>query len=279
LWRADIARNMAMAGRYYGTPMVYKDKIYTLCPRGGNERQNITCYNRFTGELIWERIDFPDNIEGYQIIANNSTLVVFSVGNSFAAGYNLETGNQEFFTKFDSPLPFGASVHVVRGKIYSQAKYHILKIDLDAKKVTASYDGEFNGYIINDDLYVIIGSKIIRKDIETSRIKWSWETPLKDTMQSVYKMSFNEQPDGYSYNIFNYPFIVTNKYVFWVNAATRYHTGMKVSQVFNSLFILNKETGKLIKEVKFPANGFDNIMNPGSIYFSTPAARPSQYYP
>lgn len=274
IWTAELSRNMGFSGRYYGTPVIHKDKIYAFCPKEGSGRQNIHCYDRFSGKLIWEVTDYRHKLETNPVIYNNSTLLVFSTGNNYVYGYDLETGALKFENLFGG-TPFGEDVYIAKGQMFTGG---FATIDYEKQQINEIEVRDFMRRYFDDEFYSWSGGDVKKRYLQTKDTLWTWTSPYLDTLRYYFTLM---QPNDYQLAQHN-NFYITDKHVFILEAMLKYMNGRgngKPEFLYNSIFVIDKNNGKTVKEVKL-APGDQNYINPyATALFSSPTPKRVYTYP
>ncbi|MGV3658083.1 MAG: PQQ-binding-like beta-propeller repeat protein [Chitinophagaceae bacterium] len=248
IWKRDLAESDAYVARIFSTPAIVGDKIVA------NAYSNLTVnklygLNRFTGQELWRNTDLQDELGSYPFVLNNSQILYMSNSQSLYS-LNPENGEIQFLMnpwpdRFIERIGFTKRGNKLITLLSSNFGY-ISTIDINNWKVEKGYKAYINSFMFTDrNLFVQDQGRTIKcLNPDNYSEKWSWDSPSAIHLDTVHWSK-------YPHHAYQSAIISDDKYVY------DYENFFGSWQHLNrsSFYILNAETGKLIKEIKMPIDG------------------------
>lgn len=249
VWKKDLAESDAYVERIFSTPAIVGDKII------GNAYSHLTgnkilCLNRFTGKEIWRNTDLSDKLDPFPLVHNETKILYKSYEQSIYA-LNPENGEIKFLM---NPWPDKFTLRIALTKrgskvvtaVYSTANLYdyISTLDTVSWKLEKGYKAYISSFMFTEkNLFVQEDGRSIKcLNPDNYDQKWSWDSPSAISIDTV---------SMYPYNSYQSSIISDDKYVYHYENFFGSWPHLNRS----SFFILNAETGKLIKEIKMPVDG------------------------
>jgi outer membrane protein assembly factor BamB len=223
----------------YSTPIVVGDKVIAVSKTRGPEAIRIHCFNRLTGAVVWYKVT-NDQDWLHSAIEMDANHILLSSASSQLYKLNVNDGS---LTYFASTLPSGkiyplTRPHLQGGEVFVGTFRGIQVFDAQNAQLKRTLTDSIATYAITSKaIYYQKASGVIHAcDVQSLTRKWTWVSPLtqrygvKDLSAAVYSVRSCLVSDDEIVYYYEYTPVLNS----------------------NSVFLLNAETGALIKEIRMP---------------------------
>lgn len=260
-WRKDLTPGSFTTEWIYTTPVIVNDKIIALSHTSQpSEGVNIIfCFNRITGQKIWENRIIADRLFSYPC-APDTTQVVFQSVKSGIFYLDINNGN---IKKNTNVLPeklvgtFNPYIYNNELLLFAGFPGHILKIDKNSGSLNKIFPDSLTGLtFISDKAIVQHYTRVIScRDLTSYGKSWTWIPPAKklyDSLSQNTSISFQ--------NSFYSSLVSDGKIVYYYE--NLFDNRNQLNNIaINSIFMLNAETGILEKEIKVAGIHSDSLLS------------------
>lgn len=247
-WERDLSQGLDSKAWVYSTPVVMGDKIIAL-NHGNYDLNHIHCLNRFTGEVLWRNDDMASDLLWDNPIALNQTTVLFGSRSSTLYTLNVADGRiSGLMSTSPERLVVNMKLLLQDKTIYAGTEGGIKSINPENGAVLKFYADTINNYLITPaSIYVHKQYGVIQsRSLKDYAVKWSWSSPIQHAIDSAAAVRF-------LYTHAYTSFLVSDDETVY---CYQFMPGEGSQPLINGFYLLNAQTGALIKEIKLPKLGY-----------------------